>query len=148
MSAKIWHPPNITPRGITWSGIRNALWCTTAFGIVACASTPMPVEKLAVAKSSIERAEQAQAAQFAQVELQAARDKFAAAQSAAEQRDAEAAARMADQADVDAQLAESTARAKQQEQLVAQMEASLRDLRNETMRRSGTGGALPPQPGQ
>ena len=94
----------------------------------------MPVEKLAVAKSSIERAEQAQAAQFAQVELNTARNKFAAAQSAADKHDAEVAARMADQADVDAQLAESTARAKQQEQLVTEMDAVLRDLRNETLR--------------
>jgi hypothetical protein len=32
-----------------------------AFGIVACASTPMPADKLALAKSSVDRAEQAQA---------------------------------------------------------------------------------------
>jgi septal ring factor EnvC (AmiA/AmiB activator) len=123
---------------ITLSGIRNAFWCAVAFGIVACASAPMPVEKLAVAKSSIERAEQAQAAQFAQVELNAARNKLAAAQAAADKRDAEVAARLADQADVDAQLAESTARAKQQEQMVTEMDASLRDLRNESLRNSGS----------
>jgi len=118
------------------NGIRNTLLCVTAFGIVACASAPMPVDKLAVAKSSIDRAEQASAAQFAQVELNSARNKYAAAQSAAEKKDGEVAARMADQADVDAQLAEATARAKVQEQLVTEMEASLRDLRNETLRRN------------
>jgi hypothetical protein len=123
----------------TLNGIRNTLLCATAFGIVACASAPMPVDKLAVAKSSIDRAEQAQAAQFAQVELNSARGKYAAAQSAAEKKDGAVAARMADQADADAQLAESTARAKQQEQLVTEMEASLRDLRNETLRRNGAG---------
>jgi septal ring factor EnvC (AmiA/AmiB activator) len=124
---------------ITVNGIRNAFWCVIAFGIVACASAPMPADKLAVAKSSVERAEQAQAAQFAQVELNAARNKLAAAQAAANERDAEAAARLADQADVDAQLAESTARAKQQEQLVAEMDKSLQDLRNESLRRQGAG---------
>ena len=129
---------------ITLNGIRNALWCTVAFGIVACASTPMPVEKLAVAKSSVDRAEQAQAAQFAQVELTTARNKLAAAQAAVDKREPELAARMADQAEVDAQLAEFTARAKQQEQQVTEMEASLRDLRNETLR-SGSG-ANTPQP--
>src|SRR3954471_15043254 len=102
---------------ITMSGIRNGIWFAVAFGIVACASTPMPVEKLAVAKTSIERAEQAQAAQFAQIELNSARNKLAAAQTAADKHNAVVAARLADQADVDAQLAESTARAKQQEQL-------------------------------
>jgi septal ring factor EnvC (AmiA/AmiB activator) len=131
----------------TLNGIRNAFFCALAFGIVACASAPMPVEKLAVAKSSIERAEQAQAAQFAQVELTNARNKYAAAQAAADKHEADVAARMADQADVDAQLAESTSRAKQQEQLVGEMDKSLRDLRNETLRRSNSGaGAIAPQP--
>ncbi len=64
---------------ITISWYTQRLLCRIAFGIVACASAPMPVEKLAVAKSSIERAEQAQAAQFAQVELNSARTKLAAA---------------------------------------------------------------------
>jgi septal ring factor EnvC (AmiA/AmiB activator) len=130
----------------TMTGLRNAFFCAVAFGIVACASAPMPVEKLAVAKSSIERAEQAQAAQFAQVELTSARNKYAAAQAAADKKEADIAARMADQADVDAQLAESTARAKQQEQLVGEMDKSLRDLRNETLRRNNGAGATVPQP--
>jgi len=131
---------------ITVNGIRNAFWCAIAFGIVACASTPMPVEKLAVAKTSIERAEQAQAAQFAQIELNSARNKYAAAQAAVDKKDATVAARLADQADVDAQLAESTARAKQQEQLVTEMDASLRDLRNESMRHDSEGTATPQTP--
>jgi hypothetical protein len=138
---------------MTVNGIRNGFLCAIAFGIVACASTPMPVEKLAVAKSSIDRAEQAQAAQFAQVELGSARNKYAAAQAAADKKDADVAARLADQADVDAQLAEATARAKQQQQLVAEMDAGMRDLRNETLRRDNTGAApqlpqptTPPQP--
>jgi len=132
---------------VTLNGVRNAFFCAVAFGIVACASAPMPVEKLAVAKSSIDRAEQAQAAQFAQVELASARNKYAAAQAAADKKEAEIAARMADQADVDAQLAESTSRAKQQEQLVSEMDKSLRDLRDETLRRNNSGaGATVPQP--
>ena len=132
---------------ITLNGIRNTVLCFVAFGIVACASTPMPVEKLAVAKSSIDRAEQAQAAQFAQVELNTARNKFAAAQAAVNSSDAEVAARLADQAEVDAQLAESTARAKQQEQMVTQMEAGLQDLRRETQRNQNSGAAPgAPQP--
>jgi septal ring factor EnvC (AmiA/AmiB activator) len=132
---------------ISLNGIRNALWSLLAFGIVACASTPMPSDKIAVAKSSVDRAEQAQAAQFAQVQLATARNKLVVAQTAADKRDAELAARMADQADIDAQLAEATARAKQQEQLVTEMEAALRDLRGEATRSSGTGANTPqPQP--
>ena len=130
---------------ITTSGIRNAFWFVVAVGIVACASAPMPVEKLTVAKSSLERAEQAQAARFAQLELNSARTKLAAAQAAADKKDAEMAARLADQADVDAQLAEATARAKQQEQLVTAMDASLRDLRNEALRNQSPGGSAVPR---
>jgi hypothetical protein len=100
----------------------------------AFAAKPVAPAKLAVARASIERAEQAQAGQFAQVELQQARAKLAAAQSAADKRDKDDAARLADEADLEAQLAESTARAKQQEESVAQMEAGLRDLRNEAQR--------------
>ncbi len=128
---------------ITLNGIRNGLWCLIAFGIVACAATPMPVDKLAVAKSSVDRAEDARAAQFAQVELTAARNKLAAAQAAADKKDADVAARMADQADVDAQLAEFTARAKQQEQLANEMDASLRALREETLRDAPAGAGTP-----
>lgn len=134
---------------ITTASLRNTFLSVLAFGIVACASAPMPVEKLAVAKSSLDRAEQAQAAQFAQVELNSARNKFAAAQAAADKKDGEVAARLADQADADAQLAESTARAKQQEQMVNEMDAGLRDLRNETLRNgnSNSGSApVTPQP--
>jgi ribosomal protein L16 Arg81 hydroxylase len=94
----------------------------------------------------VERAEQAQAAQFAQVQLTTARNKLAAAQAAADKRDAELAARMADQAELDAQLAEFTARAKQQEELVTEMDASLRDLRNETLRKNAVDGATTPPP--
>lgn len=123
---------------ITLAGIRNGLWCTLAFAIVACASAPLPTEKLEIARNAIARAEQAQAAQFAQLELGQARGKLAAAQTAIDKRDAEAASRMADQADVDAQLAESTARAKQEEQRADDLDASLRDLRAQTLKRKPT----------
>jgi hypothetical protein len=103
-------------------------------GSAVCAAKPQPVEQLAVARASLDRAEQAQAGQYAQVELKSARDKLAAAQAAADKHKEDIAARLADEADLQAQLAESTARAKQQEELVAQMEASLRDLRTETQR--------------
>jgi septal ring factor EnvC (AmiA/AmiB activator) len=123
---------------LTLAGIRNGLWCTLAFAIVACASAPLPTDKLEIARTSIARAEQAQAAQFAQIELDQARNKLAAAQTAIDKRDAQVASRMADQADVDAQLAESTARAKQEEQRADDMDASLRDLRTQTLKRKLT----------
>jgi len=110
----------------------------TALALIACAAPlaakPVAVDRVAVARASLDRAEQAQAAQFAQVELKSARDKLAAAQTASEKGKKDVATRLANEADLEAQLAEATARAKQQEELVTQMEASLRDLRNEATR--------------
>jgi len=102
---------------------------------LAFAAKPVAIDKLAVARASLDRAEQAQAGQFAQIELKQARDKLSAAQTASDKRKKDVAVRLAEEADLEAQLAESTARAKQQEQLVAQMDASLNDLRNESQRR-------------
>lgn len=130
---------------VTLNGLRNAVWCATAFGIVACAVTPLTAERLSVAKNSIERAEQAEAADFAEMELSAARSKYSAAQAAADKSDAERAALLAEQADVDAQLAEHTARAKQSENMAAQMDAQMRNLREESLHRA-THGADPPRP--
>jgi hypothetical protein len=129
---------------VTLSGLRNAAWCVTAFGIVACAATPLTAERLALAEQSIQRAEAAEAADFARMELSAARSKYAAAQAAADKRDAELATMLAEQADVDAQLAEHTARAKRSEELAGEMDAQMRDLREESLRRSNSAPDLPP----
>jgi hypothetical protein len=131
---------------LTLSGMRNAAWCLAAFGIVACAATPLTAERLAAAQESIERAEGAEAANFAEVELSTARSKYAAAQAAADKRDADLAVLLAEQADIDAQLAEHTARAKQSEQLAAQMDSQMRDLRKDTLHIDGSGSADAPRP--
>jgi hypothetical protein len=123
---------------ITLAGIRNGLWCALAFTIIACAAAPLPTERLELARGSIARAEQAQAVQFAPLELDRARNKLAAAQAAIDERDAEMAARIADQADVDGQLAESTARAGFEEQRATDLDASLRELRQQALQHTST----------
>lgn len=40
---------------MTFSGIRNALWCTLAFAIVACASAPLQLDGLAPGERAIAR---------------------------------------------------------------------------------------------
>ena len=119
---------------LTVNGLRNAAWCVAAFGIVACAATQLTTEQLAVAQHSIERAEEAEAADFAEVELTTARNKYAAAQAAADKQDAELASLLAEQAAIDAQLAEQTARAKHSEKRAAQLDAQMRELREEALR--------------
>lgn len=50
---------------ITLSGLRNFLWCLLAFGIVVCAATPTSLDRRATARDAVIRAQQAQAAMFA-----------------------------------------------------------------------------------
>lgn len=98
-----------------------------------CASTPVPNEKIAVAQASLQRAEQNGAPEYAPVELATARDKLARAQAAAAHHDELPATQLAEQANVDAQLAEATASEKQSAKAAAQFDASLQALRQSTL---------------
>jgi Domain of unknown function (DUF4398) len=100
--------------------------------LAACASGPVPLEQLAVAKASVQRAEQAGATELAPVELSTARDKLQRAEQAAQNRQGQAATRLADQANVDAELAEATAREHKSHQADMELEASLQALRQES----------------
>jgi Domain of unknown function (DUF4398) len=100
--------------------------------MTACASGPVPLEQLAVAKESVQRAEQAGATELAPVELSTARDKLQRAQQAAANHDGQVATRLADQANVDAQLAEATAREHKSHQAEMELQASLQALRQES----------------
>jgi small-conductance mechanosensitive channel len=99
--------------------------------LAACASSPVPLEQLAVAKQSVQRAEQAGATELAPVELSTARDKLQRAQAAAANHDGRTATMLADQANVDAQLAEATAREHKSHEAEMQLEASLQALRQD-----------------
>jgi hypothetical protein len=103
-------------------------------GLGACASTPIPNEKIAVAKSSVQRAEQAGAPELAPVELAAARDKLARAEKAAASRDAQPATMLAEQANADAQLAEATAQQKRAHTAALEFDANMQQLRSESLR--------------
>jgi hypothetical protein len=103
-------------------------------GLAACASGPVPLEQLAVAKASVERAEQAGATELAPVELTTARDKLQRAEQAAQNHQGQTATMLADQANVDAQLAEATARKHKSHQAEMELEASLQALRQEASR--------------
>ena len=103
-------------------------------GLAACASTPIPNEKIAVAKASVQRAEQSGAPELAPVEMAAARDKLARAEKAAADRNAEPATQLAEQANVDAELAEATARQQRSHKAAVEFDSSMQALRSESMR--------------
>ncbi len=107
-----------------------------AWMLGACASTPIPNEKIAVAKESVQRAEQSGAPELAPVELAAARDKLSRAEKAVANHDAEPATILAEQANVDAQLAEATAMQQRSHKAATEFDASMQALRTEAMRSS------------
>jgi Domain of unknown function (DUF4398) len=114
---------------------RGAMTCAAiTVGLAACASTPVPNEKIAVAKASVQRAEQSGAPELAPVEMAAARDKLARAEKAAADRDAEPATQLAEQANVDARLAEATAQQQRAHKAAMEFDASMQALRTESMR--------------
>jgi hypothetical protein len=102
-------------------------------GAAAYAANPVADEKIAVAQASIARAEQSGAPQFAPVELATARDKLARAQKANADRDVKPAALWAEQADIDAQVAEATATLQHSQTAAAEFDANMQALRNQAM---------------
>jgi outer membrane PBP1 activator LpoA protein len=70
-----------------------------------CASTPSPTAQIESAQQAIDDAERAEAAKHASPELSQARSKLAAANTAVQNEEMEQAARLAEEARVDAELA-------------------------------------------
>jgi hypothetical protein len=92
------------------------------------------LEKIAVAKASVQRAEQSGAPQYAPVELATARDKLGRAERAAADHDAQPATLLAEQANIDAELAEATATQQISHKAAADFDANMQALRNESLR--------------
>jgi Domain of unknown function (DUF4398) len=114
---------------------RGASFCAALIiSVAGCATTPVPNEKLAVARSSVQRAEQAGAQEYAPVEMASARDKLARAEKAAADREEQPATQLAEQANADAQLAEATAQEKRSRKAAMEQDANLQALRQESLR--------------
>ncbi len=111
-----------------------AIVAATSLG--ACASTPVPNAKIAVAKASLQRAEGSGAPEFAPVEMAAARDKIASAEKANSDGKLQPANMLAEQANVDAELAEATAQKQRSHKAAAEFDTSMQALRQESMRSS------------
>lgn len=102
--------------------------------LVGCASSPVPNEKIAVARASVQRTEQAGAPQAAPVELASSRDKLSRADKAAADDKGDAAAQLADQANVDAEIADAAAIQQKSHKAAVEFDASMQALRQESMR--------------
>jgi hypothetical protein len=107
-----------------------------AAGAAAYAANPVADEKIAVAKASLDRAEQSGAPQAAPVELATARDKLARAEKANADHNPKPAALLADQANIDAQVAEAMAIQARSRKAATEFDTSMQALRQESTRAS------------
>jgi Domain of unknown function (DUF4398) len=114
---------------------KGAMICAAlTLGAATWAASPVPNEKIAVAKASVQRAEQSGAPELAPVEMATAREKLARAEKAATDREPEAARQLAEQANVDAQVAEATAQQQRSHKAAMEFDVSMQALRGEAMR--------------
>lgn len=100
----------------------------------ACAGTPPPTAQMAVGKAAVERADTSAVAD-APVEMAAARNKLALANTAFANKDFVLARQLAEQAEADAAYAESQARSARSARALAEVREGVRQLRDEMSRK-------------
>lgn len=104
--------------------------------LAGCASTPAPTEQLAVSAAAVSRADNAGAAALAPAEMQMAREKLDQARLAMTQEDFDNARNLAQEAQVDAQLAEAKSRSGKARKAAEELQEGVRVLREELDRKN------------
>ena len=104
--------------------------------ITGCATVQPPTEQIAVSKLAISNANSAGGNEFAVAEMRAAQDKLDRANLAMKAEDYKNAKTLAEQAQVDAQLATAKARTGKAQKAAATVQEDSRVLRNELDRKS------------
>jgi hypothetical protein len=104
--------------------------------MAGCASVPKPTEQIAVSNSAITNAARAGGTEYAPVEMTAARDKMNRANQAMVKENYEDARRLAEEAQVDARLAEKKAESAKARNAAVAMSDQIRVLREEINRKS------------
>jgi len=122
--------------------ISNYQWYRTMSGIgfaavmiAGCASFPPPTDQLAVSKAAVSAAISAGGNEFAPAEMRAAQDKLERATQAMTAEDYKNAQLLAEQAQVDAQLATAKARSAKAQKAAATVQESSSVLRQELERK-------------
>ena len=127
-----------TTLGTRWSRpprLRCAGLAAAVLALAACATAPVPTEQLAVTTAAVAQAVSAGGQELAPTEMGAARDKLVRAHLAVAAKDNPQALRLAQQAQVDAQLAASKAEATKARKAEAELQEAARVLREEMKRK-------------
>lgn len=104
--------------------------------MAGCASVPKPTEQIAVSKSAVDNAVAAGGPEFAPVEMRTAQDKMERAHRAMDKEDYVNAKWLAEEAQVDARLAEKKAHSAKAQKAAVVMGDDIRVLRDEINRKS------------
>lgn len=127
------------------AGQNTTPWMAAALAICsslllsACASTPPPNSDITAADLAVRRAQEVNASEFAALEMKTARDKLQQARSIVDKEDEDSypkAARLAQQAQVDARLAESKARAAKAQQTEQELQKATEALREQRQQKT------------
>ena len=111
---------------------------TAALVLTACASGPEPTAQLQAAQQAISDAERAEASRHAPNDLSDARNKLTAANAAVKSKDMEQAARLAEEARVDAELASARTAALKAQAVNNEMRRGSEQLQEEIQRNTTT----------
>lgn len=112
------------------------LTAVAAIMLAGCASVPAPVEQMAVSRSAVNAASSSGANEFAPLLLKSAMEKMDAAEKAMAEKNYVLARQMAEQAQVDAQLAAATARSAKAQKAADALKEDRRVLQKEIDRKS------------
>ena len=121
--------------GYRWYGTVGAIACA-AVVVAGCAGIAPPTEQMAVSKSAIANAVSAGGSEYAALEMRAAQEKMDRANRAMNKEDYENARRLAEEAQVDARLAEKKAQSAKAQKAASVTQDDIRVLREE-INRSG-----------
>lgn len=116
-------------RAVTGIGLAAAI-------VAGCASVPAPTEQIAVSNAAVANAVGAGGPEFAPAEMRAAQDKLSRANQAMAAKDYERARWLAEEAQVDAQLAVTKARSAKAQKAAYALQEDSRVLREELNRKS------------
>ncbi len=99
--------------------------------IWSCGGERPPLEKISVAEQMVSMADNENAAQYAPLDIRLAREKLQQAKAALDDKEYAEARRLADQASVDAQVAEAKATTEKGRRAVEELRQSIETLRRE-----------------
>jgi hypothetical protein len=118
-----------------WYRVAGVIGCAAVL-MAGCASVPKPTEQIAVSRSAVANAVAAGGAEYAPVEMRTAQDKLDRAHRAMDKEDYENARWLAEEAQVDARLAETKAHSAKAQKAAVAMSDDIRVLRDEINRKS------------